>query len=359
MRWGRFVCIVVVAASCRPPVALQKEAPFDFQSHPGPASGSLNSEATILDDWKEGGALRTFWDGGEAGSFVGVDGIEIVYRIHRAANPKGAVVILPGRTEAIIKFAEVANDLVKQGYSTYALTLRGQGEAGRILSDRNKGYVAWFDDYVTDTHRFVVEHVAPDGLPTFMLSHSTGGAVAVLLNDAYPGDLQALAFTSPMLEIDLGSYPQPVAATLGLGICNSTDGSGYILGGGPYTREEGVATSTVTHSENRWAWKMEQLDGDESLRMGAPTWRWLCQSLDASSRGEGLGKFTDKPMLMLQAGEDTIVKPGGQERFCSAAPRCTLETVAGSRHEILQESDAQRNLAVGHVIAFFDAQVAK
>lgn len=348
--------LVLFSAGCRAPADVPRET-FDFSLHPGPGAAGFSHEADLLASWTEGGALRTFWDSGEAGTFTGVDGLQLVYRVHRASAAKGAVLILPGRTEAIVKFAEVARDLVAQGYSTFALTLRAQGEAQRILSDPDKGYVAWFDDYVSDTHRFVTEVMKPEGLPVLALAHSTGGTVAVLLNDAHPDDLVALATTSPMLEIDLGSYPPPVAATLAAGVCDATDGSGYILGGGGYAREASVDTSTVTHSAARHDWKVSQLDADATLRMGSPTWRWLCQALAGSSLAESVGAYSATPTLLFQEGEDSIVKPGGQTRYCDAAPRCTLVAVDGAKHEVLQETDALRNEVMNDIVAFFDAAV--
>jgi lysophospholipase len=48
------------------------------------------------------------------------------------------------------------------------------------------------------------------------------------------------------------------------------------------------------------------------------------------------------PILMYQAGQDTFVKPGGQDRFCAEAPACTLIKAPESRHEVFNENDAIR-----------------
>jgi lysophospholipase len=347
----------LLLAACGAEKPAQKQGPFDFDTRSTPTPAEFNSEANVLRQWNDVGtdSLRDFWNAGEAGSFKGVDGIDIVYRIHRAQNPKAAVVLVPGRTEAIIKFAEVARDLVKQGYSTYAVTLRGQGEAGRMLTDKEKGYVAWFEDYITDTHHFITDVVNKDNLPVFMIAHSLGGAVAVLLVNEHPDDVKALVMTSPMLEIDVGSFPPPVVSTLAGGVCDSTDGSGYAVGAGPYTKETDFPTNTVTNSEPRWTWKIQQLTDDASIRLGGITWRWLCQGLVASSRAQGLGSAV--PTVLFQAGADTIVKPGGQLKYCTNALRCTLSKMDGAKHELLQEKDDIRNLVLSRTVKFFDAQV--
>lgn len=349
----------LVFTACRAPSPLPKAPPFDFAAKASPAPSDFNSDANILRQWNDVGAdsLRDYWNSGEAGTFQGVDKVDIAYRIHRATNPKAAVVILPGRTEAIVKFAEVSRDLVKQGYSTYCLTLRGQGEAGRMLTDTDKGYVAYFDDYVTDTHQFISTIVKNDGLPVFMLAHSLGGAVAVLVVDEHPDDVAALALSSPMLEIDPGSFPPIVVSSLAGGICDSTDGSGYAIGSGPYSEEKNFEKNSVTHSLPRWTWKVQQLNDDKSIRLGGITWRWLCQALVASSRAQGVGKFSSVPTVLFQAGADTIVKPGGQTKYCADAPRCTLSVMPEAKHEQLQERDDIRNLVLSQTVKLFDSVV--
>lgn len=348
------VVLLLAFAACRPPSSAERVGPFDFDAAPGPAPSAFSSESDLLTRWE--GPLRDFWNSGETGEFSGVGGVKIAYRIHRVPNPKAAVVITPGRTEAIIKYAEVARDLTAQGYSTYALTLRGQGEAGRILSDRDKGYVDFFDDYVEDDHTFITTIVKPEVSKVFLLAHSLSGGVASLLIDEHPDDVQAFVTTSPMLDINLGAFPPPVAASLAGGLCDATDGTGYIIGGGPYSREEDFARSSVTSSRARFDWKIGQLDADETIRMGGPTWRWLCQALVGSSRGQSVGRYSSVPTVVFIAGKDTIVQSGGQQRYCADAPRCTLSVVDDAKHEILQESDALRNLTLSRIVKFFDAQ---
>ena len=353
----RFVALSLLAlASCRAPSPLPKEAAFDFDARPTPTVANFSKESAIISRWNEARAdsLRDFWSSGEAGTLKGV---EVAYRIHRAPNAKAGVVLLPGRTESIIKFEEACADLVAQGYSTYALTLRGQGEAARILKDQNKGYVTWFDDYVTDTHRFITEVVKPEQPHVFLLAHSLGGGVASLLVDEHPGDVEALVLSSPMLDINLGAFPPPVAASLAGGICDSTDGTGYAIGSGPYEKETDFLHNGVTHSEPRWAWKLQQLDDDETIRLGGITWRWLCQALIGSSKAQQSGRFSSTPTLLFQAGDDTIINRPGQERYCADAPRCTFIRVEGAKHELLQERDELRNGVLSRTVKFFDAQV--
>ncbi len=356
---ARLALLSLLACACRAPSPLSKEPAFDFESRSSPSPTAFSTETTLLSRWNDPRAdsLRDFWNAGEAGAFTGVDGIEIAYRVHRAPNAKAGVVLLPGRTESIIKFAEVCSDLVAQGYSTYALTVRGQGEAGRMLPDPDKGYVAWFDDYVEDTHTFITTVVRPEQARVFVLAHSMGASVAVLVNDEHPGDIDALALSAPMLDINLGAFPPPVAASLANGICDSTDGSAYAIGMGPYKEEQDFTTNSVTSSQARWTWKVQQLRDDVKLRAGGLTWRWLCQALVGSSRAQQSGRFSSTPTVLFQAANDTIVNRLGQERYCADAPRCTFNRIDDAKHELLQERDEVRNLVLSRLVRFFDSQV--
>lgn len=350
--------LLVVLSACRP-AAERKQPSLDFDAIPLPTAAEFSREADLLSRWNDvrADSLRDFWNSGEAGTFDGVNGIDVAYRRFRVANAKGTIVVTPGRTEAIIKYAEVAYDLTRQGYSVATLTLRGQGEAQRILSDPHKGYVDYFDDYVEDVHTFLSTIVRPDSERVFLLSHSLSGGVATLVVDEYPNDVDALALSAPMLEIDLGAFPAPVAATLGLGVCDGTDGSGWAIGSGAYKREESFQANTVTSSEARWTWKVQQLDDDESIRLGGLTWRWLCQALEGSSRGVRTGAYSGVPTLMLIAGGDTFVKPGGQRQYCGIAGNCLESTLPDAKHEILQERDELRNEALSRIVKFFNSQV--
>lgn len=348
-----------VLSACRPVQPLAKELPFDFDAITSPKPSDFNPEANLLSRWNDARAdsLRDFWNSGEGGSFAGVDGVRVAYRIHRASNAKAGIVLLPGRTEAIVKYAEVVEDLVKQGYSTYALTLRGQGEAGRMLPDPDKGYVAWFDDYVTDTQQFLERVVKPEQQRVFVLAHSTGGGVVPLLLARAPQLVDAVALTSPLLDVNLGAFPPPVAASLAGGVCSATDGSGWAIGSGPYKEETDFPNNTVTSSEARWTWKVQQLRDDVSIRMGGLTWRWLCQTLEGTSRAQALGGESAVPTVLLQAENDSFVNRAGQERYCGDAPRCTFSRITGAKHELLQERDEVRGLVLSRIVKFFDAQV--
>lgn len=347
-------CSALAFFACRPPSTAARATPLDFDALPGPKV--FSAEATLADRWR--GPLRQSHDAGQAGSFKGVGDVDLGYLIHRVASPKAAVVLITGRTEPVRKYAELIDDLNRAGYSTYAMDHRGQGASGRLLPNPQKGYVESFDDYVTDLHTFVTTVVKPDtNAKVFLVAHSMGGAVALLAVDAYPDDFAAVVTSSPMLEINTGAFPAPIASTLGAAACGASDGTAWALGSGDFKEEADFSKSTVTKSLARFEWKRQLFTDSPELRMGGLTWRWLCESLTASSNAEQLGRFSSTPTLVLQAGQDTVVKPGGQDRYCAAAPRCQRSRLEDARHESFAETDDVRNVAVERTLKFFEAAV--
>lgn len=344
----------VLLAACRPPSTAPRMAPLDFDALPGPKL--FSEEAALTTRWA--GPLKAAHDAGEKGSFKGVAGVDIAYLIHRVATPKAAVVLITGRTEPIRKYAELIDDLNRAGYSTYAMDHRGQGASGRMLPNPQKGYVSSFDDYVADLHTFVTTVVKTDtNAKVALVAHSMGGAVGLLTVDAHPEDFVAVVASSPMLEINTGAFPAPIAGTLGAAACGASDGTAYAIGSGDFKEEADFSKSTVTSSEPRFWWKRQLFDDSPELRMGGLTWRWLCESLTASSNAEQAGRYSSTPTLILQAGKDTIVNPGGQQRYCAAAPRCQLSRIDDAKHENFAERDELRNVAVERTLKFLAAQV--
>ena len=58
------------------------------------------------------------------------------------------------------------------------------------------------------------------------------------------------------------------------------------------------------------------------------------------------------PLLMLQSGNDIIVKLPRQNSFCKKAPNCKLTKYESARHEILHETDSIRNHAMTEIKNF-------
>jgi lysophospholipase len=347
----RPVLPALLAAACGLP---EKLDPIDLDAIASPAPADFSSEVDLVERYAD--EILAPYLAVPEGSFAGVDGVTVRYRVFHANDPVGSVVFLPGRTEPIQKHAENFFDLNAQGYTVYAMDLRGQGASERMLDNPQIGYVKFWDDYVEDLDTFVQTVVLPDDPgPLFLMAHSMGGTSAALYLAEHPEVFSGAAFSSPMLGVDTAPYPAAVAQTLAQGVCDWSAGEGYTLGHGDYSDEYSLEESDVTHSQARFDLKKKLFDDYPELRLGGVSWRWLCESLAAAELVVTLGPDTPARTLIFEAEEEVVVLEEDMERWCEEAPGCQLEVLPGAYHEIFSETDAVRNEALARTVRFFDA----
>ena len=326
-----------------------------------PNASDFSSETTLSSNYTS--VIKPNYDAGTAGSFSGVDGINISYRVVKAiGSVKGSVMILPGRTEPHQKYAEVIWDLNRQGYTVFIMSHRGQGESGRMLSDPQIGYVKKFRDYVTDAQTFIGIFKSQAQGKKFLLAHSMGGAIGAYLAKENAGDFDAFVLSSPMIEINTAPYPSDIAwdivtYTYGIG-----DGEKYAIGKGPFNENEdfnNFAQNDVTHSKPRWQNKMDMFIQNKSLQLGGPSNQWVSTSVKATLEIRRFAGEVQAPILMLQASADDIVITSSQTSFCSSASKCQLSTFPGAYHEILMEAESisgspTRGEAMAKIVRYFN-----
>jgi len=317
-------------------------------------AGSTWSSEVGLADRMQQTILPYFHAHAKAGSFTGVGGDAIQYVALRHANEVGALVISSGRTESYLKYAELAYDLRDVGVSIYILDHRGQGFSGRLLDDPQRGYVYNFDDYVADFTSFMDSVVLADPHDKiYGLAHSMGGPILATYLEQNPGVIDAAVLSSPMFEINAGWLSEDAAwaaaeAATAIGL-----GSHYAIGKGPY---DPAAPNDVSHSSIRYAVDAGFWQKYPQIVLGGATYRWVEQAVEGERAARGDAATTlDTPILMLQAGADQVVMPGGQNTFCGHALACRAMTIAGAGHEILQETDGMRDQALDAISAFFAA----
>ena len=79
-----------------------------------------------------------FYKNGRFGEFAGVGGLKIRYLCFEKKNTSGALVVLPGKSETYLKYAEFFYDLRDLNMSLYSMDHRGIGFSERMLPDRLK-----------------------------------------------------------------------------------------------------------------------------------------------------------------------------------------------------------------------------
>jgi len=253
------------------------------------------------------------------GLMTGVGEAPLAYARWEHPAPRGRVVIAHGYGEHGGRWAHAARWLNGAGWSVSALDHRGFGRSGGLRGD-----AYGIRGPVEDLTLFLRQERAHDAGagPQILFGHSYGGLVALLALLWHPDTLEALILSSPALKL------RPL---------------------GPSLR--------VLHRLCSWLIPHRPLDlpGDKSLVCSDPAMvqRYLddpfCHRfvaaafLDAMVEGRrellGFGAELDRPILLLDAGQDAITDPEGSEELWSAVRPGLLERhhLEGFFHEIFHD----------------------
>jgi lysophospholipase len=296
-------------------------------------------------------------------NFTGVNGLSIATVSIRGTGEKGDIIIVPGQGEFIAKYHETAFDLLQRGYSAvHIISHRGQGESQRVLSDPKKASIENFDFYVQDLDTYV-SHLRlerPKG-KLFLLAHSMGGAISALFLEHLRAtgriqDFDAVVLSSPMFEIKapVVSEAHRLSALVNL-FCMTGHCDDYALGQGHRNEYGAWDSKRGTSSRIRWDYSKQYTISHPEVTLSGPTFRWLKESIRADALISKLAPPSDLPMLVLQAGHDQTVITPPQTTYCAKSASCKILRFETSEHELLQESDAIRSLALQRIDEFFSA----
>ncbi|PTT48046.1 alpha/beta fold hydrolase [Aeromonas sp. HMWF016] len=318
---------------------------------------ALTSEADVPTLYQQ--TLPDFWrQHAIEGEFKGKDGVAIRYAALRQEKVDRAILIVNGRVESYLKYQELAWDLWRQGYSLYLIDHRGQGMSGRMLSDHDKGYVDQFDDYVVDLKQFHDQIIMADKpAKLFLLAHSMGGAISARYLERWPDDIRAAVLSSPMMGINLGGLPKWLAKGLATTIGTVGGWFGeppYGPGQGPY-QDHGFADNELTHSHSRYQAFRQMYEQHPQIKLGGATAHWIYQGITGADAAIADAGAIKTPLLLLQAGNDSVVDNAAQDAFCTKAS-CEGGKplrIEGAWHELFIESDDKRQPALTAMLDFF------
>lgn len=302
--------------------------------------------------------VMPFYSGGRFGEFSGVGGLKIRTVVFNRKDGSGALVILPGKSETYLKYAEFLYDLQELPLSLYAMDHRGMGFSERPLPDRLKMHVESFDHYIEDVRTFINTVVKAGGQEhLYLFGHSTGALIAALYMEHYPETFKAGVLCSPFFDVGIGPVPGFVTRLL----ARLLDRPGQREEYGPGQRDikrSDFPQNKISHSYARWSlWEEDIIPNIEAIQFGGVTNHWLRESLTAGHRAvQGAGQI-NVPLLLLQAEQDSIVRLAAQDHFCRRAPRCTKVLIRGAKHEILIEQEHLRAEALARIKAFLMGQL--
>lgn len=295
--------------------------------------------------------IESFYNTGKEGTFVGKAEVKIYYKIFEQKNTEKVILISSGRTEAAVKYKELIFDLYNNGYSIYINDHRGQGLSGRMIDNRDMGYIDTFQFYIDDLKFFHDTYLKPkEYKKTYLLCHSMGGAIGMTYLEQNPNDFNAAAFSSPMMGF------KPPGCT----IVKVMDGDKpkYALGEAAY--KDNLTTfkgNILTGSEVRYYRMVDAFSKEPTAKLGGATYHWAhksCQQFDYIFNN--IDKIKT-PFILFSAKNEKIVDPHAHQKFVEAAQKlgkdCIGYTIENAQHELLIEKDEQRIETINETLGFY------
>jgi lysophospholipase len=296
------------------------------------------------------------------GTFKGEKNINIHYATYNS-NPYAVrcLVILPGRTEAIEKYAEVIHTIDTGEHAGMFQFLlmdhRGQGSSDRMVKvaagDSEKGYVDQFENYTLDLKKFMDTVVASKYCSdTTLLAHSMGAGIGVDFLQKYPQYFDRAALSSPMLKIQTAPYKYSVARTIVLASMAAGRGSKYAIGQNPFDGSRDFEGNTFTTSPARYEMAMGMFDTYPQTRLGGATNRWLNEVMNATNSIRKHYSDIKIPMRVFHAGIETYSESSEMIRLCNEASYCKRTFLPTAKHEVLMDRDVNRDLVISELENF-------
>lgn len=119
-------------------------------------------------------------------------------------------------------------------------------------------------------------------------------------------------------------------------------------------------------TKSRYRRFREEYAQHSQVQLGGPTHRWIREACRGSNQAVANASRIEVPVMLFQAGDDSIVHPAGHEQFCDQLKRgkagqtgCGGESggpivVPGARHELFIEEDRFRTGVLTGILSFFD-----
>ena len=318
--------------------------------------------------------IHNFWQQGDFNHFFGKNNIRInyVYFTHALINKtttdknQRSLVIVPGRAESYIKYQELSFDFYQQGYDIFIIDHRGQGLSERMLTNPHKGYVENFEWYSDDLHYFIKNIVKPNTVKKpYLIAHSMGGLIAARYLQKHTNAIQAAVLSSPMIAINSGMFPNHLAEIL---IQESekfnqwlSPTPWYFIGQSDFVFLP-FDQNPLTQSEIRYQRLIDLYKNNSEIQLGGVTLHWLTEAFKAKQTVLNHLTTLTTPTLILQTGADSVVDNQAQNEFCQrlhqlhplSCPTGKPITINNSYHELFFEQDHYREVALTHVIQWFN-----
>ncbi len=272
--------------------------------------------------WLDAGGVRlraAVWRGGEAGH----------------------VLLFPGRTEYLEKYAPLIGRLRARGFGVAALDWRGQGLSAREVD--NLGHVGDFAEFQEDALALLRwgEVEALPG-PRLLLCHSMGGCIGLraLTDGALSGARDrpvAAVFSAPMWGLSIHGWTATVARIAAFFAAKTGNGTlAARRARKTYVLDESFDGNFLTFDREAWDRFVAEADAHPELTLAAPTFSWLNAAFaEMSALKRAAPPAT--PRLILLGEDERVVSAHAIRAHAAKGRGAELVEIPRARHEPLME----------------------
>lgn len=259
-------------------------------------------------------------------------------RVWSAERPRALIAIVHGLGEHCGRYAALASDFVRAGYTVASVDWPGHGEAPGPRGDL-KSWV-WFRDRVIPA--LLGAHLGmasqPERTRHILFGHSMGGAMALDYAIAHPGGLSAVVASAPALRISMPPWWKLALANVARVTAPSV--------GFP----NGLDTTGISRDP-----EVMRLHDEDPMIHDKISPRLYADFTEARQRVLRDARRLSVPALVLHGGADRVVDIEGSKEFCAAAPagRTRFVRVDDAYHEIF--NDVGRDELVKGVVDWLGA----
>jgi lysophospholipase len=293
------------------------------------------------------------------GSFSGVNGITIHYKTLITPTARNCLVILPGRTEPVEKYAEVVYDLMQtsagKNLNFFLLDHRGQGSSDRMKTPSDMGHVDRFENYVADLEEFVLnQKLGQICEQKFLLAHSLGAGIATAYILKHPQGFDRVALSSPMLKIQTAPYSYGVAKAIIKASVFIGRGAKFSIGQSGFDPNLKFADNTFTTSPERFDMAMSVFKENPKTKLGGVSNRWILEVMKGTRGLRSRYHEISTPLRVFTAGIEVYSEPSEMIKLCAEALDCKRFNLKNSKHEVMMDRDVNRDVVINEVSSFFN-----
>ena len=276
--------------------------------------------------------------------------------VYEQPDATRAVVILHGYTESAEKFREMTWYFLNEKFNVYAIDHRGHGKSVRKISDTSITHVDAFSDYLRDLEEFMSGVVLPrtEHLPRVLYAHSMGGAIGGMTLMNHPEYFARAVLTAPMIAPSSAPLPRWAGKFAADFMCAIGKREDRAFIGKPFSPENEPFETSCATSRVRFDYYERKRVENRHLQNCSPTYGWVREAVSVTRKlldPQNDAKIVT-PLLLCQAGLDTIVCLPEQEQFVAQVKGARLIRYETARHEIYNSTDDVMERYVDDVLGF-------